>query len=145
MSCSIVGPDVADWFLDTGASAHMTADPSILDQSKNYTGKNYVIVGNSASLLSTHIGTLSPVSNIHLLDILVVPHLSKNHLSISKLTSNFPLFVTFTNNLITIQNCQTGRVVATDKKDGGLYVLERSNSALISILRNKSLCASYDL
>ena len=34
----LAGPNVVNWFLDTGASAHMTADPSILDQSKNYTG-----------------------------------------------------------------------------------------------------------
>ena len=123
----------------------MTADPSILDQSKNYTGKDSVIVGNGASLPITHTGTLSPVPNIHLLDVLVVPHLTKNLLSISKLTSDFPLSVTFTNNLITIQNRQTGRVVATGKRDGGLYVLERGNSAFISILKNKSLRASYDL
>eukprot|EP00261_Vitis_vinifera_P040178 XP_019081421.1 PREDICTED: uncharacterized protein LOC109124128 isoform X2 [Vitis vinifera] len=35
-SCSLSGPEAADWFLDTRASAHMTTDPSILDQSKNY-------------------------------------------------------------------------------------------------------------
>ena len=123
----------------------MTADPSILYQSKNYTGKNSVIVGNGASLPITHTGTLSPVPNIHLLDVLVVPHLTKKLLSISKLTFDFPFSVTFTNNLITIQNCQTRRVVATGKRDGGLYVLERGNSAFISVLRNKSLHASYDL
>ena len=85
----------------------MTTDPSILDQSKNYTGKDSVIVGNDASLPITHTGTLSPVPNINLLDVLVVPHLTKNLLSISKLTSDFPLSVTFTNNLITIQNRHT--------------------------------------
>ncbi|RVW19267.1 Retrovirus-related Pol polyprotein from transposon RE1 [Vitis vinifera] len=60
-SCSLSGPEAADWFLDTGASAHMTTDPSILDQSKNYMGKDSVIVGNGASLPITHTGTLSPV------------------------------------------------------------------------------------
>ena len=35
--------------------------------------------------------------------------------------------------------------MATDKCDGGLYVLERCNSAFISVLKNKSLHASYDL
>ena len=80
----------------------MTVDPSILDQSKNYTGKDSMIVGNGASLPITHTGTLSPVQNIHLLDVLVVPHLTKKKNSISKLTSDFPLSITFTNNLITI-------------------------------------------
>ena len=108
-------------------------------------GKDSVIIGNGASLPIIHIGTLSLVPNIHLLDVLVVPRLTKNLLSISKLTSDFPLSVTFTNNLLAIQHRQIGRVVAIGKRDGGLYVLERSNPAFISVLRNKSLRASYDL
>ena len=35
--------------------------------------------------------------------------------------------------------------MATDKQDGGLYVLERENSTFVSVLKNKSLRASYDL
>uniref|UniRef100_A0A2N9HRT6 Uncharacterized protein n=1 Tax=Fagus sylvatica TaxID=28930 RepID=A0A2N9HRT6_FAGSY len=92
-SCSLSGPEASDWYLDTGASAHMTTDPSTLDQCTNYTSKDSVIVGNGASLPITH----------------------------------------------------TGRVVATGKRDGGLYVLERGTSAFISVLKNKSLHASYDL
>ena len=101
-SCSVAGPDVVDWFLDIGASTHMTSDPSILDQSKYYTGKDSVIVGNGISLPIPHSGTLSSVQNIHLLHVLVVPQLTKNLISIDKLTSDFPLSVTFTNNLLTI-------------------------------------------
>ncbi|RVW73295.1 Retrovirus-related Pol polyprotein from transposon RE1 [Vitis vinifera] len=63
-SCSLSGPEAADWFLDTGASAHMTTDPSILDQSKNYMGKDSVIVGNGASLPITHTAHLR-TSGIH--------------------------------------------------------------------------------
>ena len=37
-----------------------------------------MIVGNRASLLITHTGTLSAIPNIHLLDVLIVPHLTKN-------------------------------------------------------------------
>ena len=65
-------------------------------------GKKSVIVGNGASLLITHTGALSPVPNIHLLDVLVVPHFTKNRHSISKLASDFLLSVAFTNNLLTI-------------------------------------------
>ncbi|XP_068645125.1 uncharacterized protein [Aristolochia californica] len=43
------------------------------------------------------------------------------------------------------RNRQTGKVVATGKRDGGLYVLERGNSAFLSVLQNKSLHASYEL
>ena len=53
--------------------------------------------------------------------------------------------VTFTNIFFTIQNRQMGRVVATGKRYGGLYVLEHKNSTFVSFLKNKSLHASYDL
>ena len=135
----------SDWLLDTGALAHMTPDNSTLEQSTAYTGKECVIVGNGASLPITHTSNISQSPDLKLLDVLVVPHLTKNLLSISKLTNDFPLSVTFANNFFTVQNCLTGKVVATGRRDGGLYVLERGNSAFIYVLKNKSLHASYDL
>ena len=36
-------------------------------------------------------------------------------------------------------------MVVTGKRDEGLSMLERGNSAFISVLKNKSLRASYDL
>jgi hypothetical protein len=97
------------------------------------------------SLPITHTGNLSPSSNLQLLNVLVVSHLTKKKLSISKLTNDFPLSVTFANNFFTVQNYQTGKVGATGKRDRGLYVLERGNSAFIFVLKNKYLHASYDL
>ena len=74
----------------------MTPDISHLDQASNYTGKDRVVFGNGASLPITHIGTISPTPSLGLLDVLVVPRLTKNLLSISKLTSDFSLAITFT-------------------------------------------------
>jgi hypothetical protein len=123
----------------------MTPDHSKLEQTIIYTGKECVIVGNDASLPITHTSNLSPSSDHKLLDVLVVPHLTKNLLSISKLINDFPLSVTFANNFFIVQNCLTGKVVATGRRDGGLYVLDRGNFAFISIFKNKFLHASYDL
>ena len=123
----------------------MTPDLSHLDQASNYMGKDRVVIGNGVSLPITHTGTISPTPSLELLDVLVVPRLTKNLLSISKLTFDFPLVVTFTNNFFSIQNRQTERVVATGKRYGGLYVLECGNSDFIFVLKNKALHASYDL
>ena len=123
----------------------MTLNISHLDQASNYMGKDHVVVGNGVSLPITHTGTISITPSLELLDVLVVSRLTKNLLSISKLTSDFPLVGTFTNNFFSIQNRQTGRVVATGKRDGGLYVLEHGNFAFIYVLKNKALHASYDL
>ena len=139
------GNETSNWFLDTGASTHMTPTHSTLGQSITCTGKDCVIIGNGASLPITHTSKLSPSPDLYLLDVLVAPYLTKNLLFISKLTHDFPLSVTFNNNFFTVQNRQMGRVVATDKRDGGLYVLERGHSVFISVLKSKSLHALYDL
>ena len=80
----------------------MTPTHLTLDHSTSYMGKDCVIVGNGASLPITYTGKLSPSPNLQLLDVLVVPHLTKNLLSISKLTNDFPLSVTFTDNFLTV-------------------------------------------
>jgi hypothetical protein len=123
----------------------MTPDHSNLEQTTAYMSMDCVIVGNGASLPITHTRNLSPSSNLQLLNVLVVSHHTKNILFISKLTNDFPLSITFANNFFTVQNYQTGKVGATDKRDGGLYALERGNSTFIFVLKNKSLHASYDL
>ena len=135
----------SDWYLDTGASAHMMPDSTTLTTSEQYVGKDKVIVGNGAPLPITHTGTSQPSPNLKLLDVLLVPHLTKNLLSISKLTKDFPLLVTFNDSSFIIQNKITRTVVATGRCDDGLHVLERGNVVFIFVLNKSVLAASYDL
>ena len=123
----------------------MTPDSTALITFEQYVGKDKVIVGNGAPLSITHTGTSQPSSNLKLLDILLVPHLTKNLLSISKLTKDFPFLATFIDSSFIIQNKITRTVVATGRCDDGLYVLERGNVAFISVLNKYVLTASYDL
>lgn len=75
-----------------------------------------------------------------LLDVLVVPRLTKNLLSISKLTSDLPFKVIFIDSsFVVVQNRVTNQVVATGRRDDGLYVLERGQAAFISILNKSAL------
>ncbi|XP_073261980.1 uncharacterized protein [Populus alba] len=112
----------ADWYTDTGASAHMTADASQLDKVEPYTGKDKVIVGNGSSLPITYTGSCSPTPNLQLNDVLVVSNLTKILLSVNKLTHDYPLFVSFTDNDFIIHNLQTQKVAASGKHVDGLYV-----------------------
>lgn len=145
-SCSLNGIVASDWHLDIGASAHMSNDPSYLDQTTHYTGKDCVIVENGASLPITHTCKNSPPPDHHPLEFLVVSRLSKNILSISKLTHDFSLFVTFNNNSFTIQNRQTKTIVATGKRDGSLYVLGGTLHLFLSLKINLfMLCMIYGI
>lgn len=69
----------------------MTPDSYHLAQSNNYTSMDTVIVGNDASLPISHTSNFSHVPNVYSLNVLIVPHLTKNILSISKLTSDYSL------------------------------------------------------
>lgn len=91
-----------------------------------------MVVENGATLPITHIGHLSSTPSLHLLDVLAMPHLTKNLLSISKLTTDFPFSVHFTNFIFIIQNHNTGKVVATGRHKQGLYVLDHINSTFVS-------------
>ncbi|KAL2320571.1 hypothetical protein Fmac_029540 [Flemingia macrophylla] len=97
-SCNISSPHNSDWYLDIGASAHMTPSSSTLDVMEPYSGNHKVLVGNGNVLPISHIGSRHLNSAMHLLDILVVPGLQKNLISISKLTRDFPVDAIFTNN-----------------------------------------------
>ncbi|KAG6751187.1 hypothetical protein POTOM_045706 [Populus tomentosa] len=133
----------ADWYTDTGASAHMTADASQLDKVEPYTGKDKVVVGNGSSLPITYTGSCSPTPHLQLNDVLVVPSLTKNLLSVSKLTRDYPLSVSFTDNDFIIQNLHNQRVVASGKHVDGLYVLKRGHQAFSTVLAKSSLCNSF--
>src|SRR3954462_15957025 len=98
----------------------MTSDAAQLDKVNAYSDKDCVIVGNGASIPISHIGNFSPSTSLSLKDVLVVPGITKNLISINKLTSDFPYSITFTNNRFVVQNRITRRVVATGRRKHGL-------------------------
>ena len=108
-----------------------------------YTSKDKVIVGNGSSLPITYTGSCSPTPNLQLNDVFVVPTLTKNLLFVSKLTHDYPLSVSFTNNDFIIQNLQTRKVVASGKHVDGLYVLKRGHQAFSAVITKFSLCNSF--
>jgi len=80
--------------------------------------KDNVVLGNEVSLSITYIGTSHSFSDLPLLDVLAAPHLTKNLLSIIKLTFDSPLKVMFIDTSFVVQNCITRKVVATKKCNG---------------------------
>ncbi|GJZ69162.1 putative RNA-directed DNA polymerase, partial [Tanacetum coccineum] len=62
--CNTSAPD---WFVDTGASAHMTSDSAHLDAAASYSGNESVIFGNGDSASISHIGRSYISPNISLL------------------------------------------------------------------------------
>lgn len=123
----------------------MTLDASQLDASFSYSGSENVVVGNGAPLQISRTGMLSISSDLTLNNVLVVPELTKNLLSVNKLTSEYPVIVVFTDKQFRIQNRLIGTILASRTCDGGLYRLGSSSFALSAFAKNDAPLASFDL
>lgn len=140
-----VADNSPDWYVDSGATAHMTPSTSNLDSAKSYSGIDHVTFGNGKSLPISLVGNSSFSKDIHLLDVLVVPHLTKNLLSISKLTNDYPVDILFSDSYFAIQNRLTKTILARGRVDHGLYILEHGQKALLASLSSNKLKASFEV
>ena len=77
-----------DWCMDTGASSHMASDPGNFLSLKPSPPQS-ITVGNDASLPVTHVGSTtlnSRSQTLHIRNILLVPHIIKNLISVRQFT-----------------------------------------------------------
>ena len=132
------------WYIDTGAISHMTYDKGNLQHSSIYNGYNHVIVGNGTCLKISHVGdtTLySPHGKLNLHDVLVVPNIKKNLISVTKLTEDNSCFFEFHYFGFQIKDQTMGKILAMGHRKDGLYALEEGGSieALVAIKSGKAL------
>ena len=91
------------WCMDSGATNHVTADAQNLLTKADYKGKDKLTVGNGSKLTISHIGS-SVISHCHtrkplyLNNILHVPNITKNLLSISQFTHDNNVVIEFHSN-----------------------------------------------
>lgn len=105
----------------------MTGNRDKLFNLTSYTGRDYVMVGNGEKLKITHIGDAqlpAKHNDILLHDVLLVPDIKKNLLSVSQLTSDLPCYFEFTSDGFVVKEQKTNQVMAKGNKKGGLYVLD---------------------
>ncbi|KAE8692073.1 hypothetical protein F3Y22_tig00110860pilonHSYRG00043 [Hibiscus syriacus] len=139
---SVDEPIDSEWYTDTGATSHMTNDVAALDNSVPYTGNQRVYIGNGTSMPISRIGSISSIVTSHplpLSDVLLVPNLTKNLLSISNLTRENNCLITFSSSSFTIHDLATRTVVGVKRCEKGLYVLDRGHASFLSSL---SKCTS---
>ncbi|KAJ9535240.1 hypothetical protein OSB04_un001672, partial [Centaurea solstitialis] len=107
--CNTSAPD---WFVDTGASPHMTPNAAHLDATASYSGNDSVTFGNGNGASISYTGRSHIVPNISLLDVLVVPKLTKSLLSVSKPTKDNQVDVVFSDPMFFIQNRHSKETLA---------------------------------
>ena len=124
---SVIDPS---WYLDSGATNHITSDINNLSIRSNYKGTDKLIVGNGHKLDISHVGdTLvqshtQPFKKLHLKNILHVPQITKNLLSISKFTFDNKATAEFYADKCVIKDIKTRKILLQGVLRDGLYCLE---------------------
>lgn len=109
---------------DAGAMAHITNDKGKLSHSHRYKGFDSVIVGNGVYLPITCIesSSIGHAKSLALNNILVVPKIKKNLLSVSQLTKDNSCF--FNRFGSSIKDSRTWQVLMKGLSNQGLYSLQ---------------------
>jgi GAG-pre-integrase domain len=137
------------WYMDSGASAHVTSDLNALTTYSPYTGNDQLQVGNGKGLDIVHIGTASLSTNSSFLllnKVLHVPAISKPLISISQLLLDNNVFVEFHPDCCIVKDRMNHQVLLQGVKCNGLYLVSSpSPQALICekgslTLWHKRLC-----
>ncbi|TXG55646.1 hypothetical protein EZV62_020902 [Acer yangbiense] len=130
-SVFVATPETVDdttWYADSGATNHVTNDAGNLDLKSNYRGDESLMVGNGKQLDISHVGLKSLPSltkhSIILKQVLHVPEIRKNLLSVSRLVNDNDVFIEFHANCCFVKDKLTRMEVLRGRLKNGLYQLE---------------------
>ena len=115
-----------NWYADSGATNHITGELEKLTVHDNYRGTDQIHTADGSGMDISHIGhsvinTLN--DQIHLRNILHVPHASKNLLSVHKIAVDNHAYLEFWPTFFVIKDQTTGRILYRGRCRGGLYPL----------------------
>ena len=123
-----------NWCPDSGATHHLTPDFANLNlKAEEYHGPNQIRIGNGIGLKVKHIGFTKlsiPSSSFLLHDVLHVPHITKNFISVHKFTSDTNTSIEFHPSYFFVQDRTTGRVLLRGLSINGLYLFPSASNKL---------------
>lgn len=114
------------WLPDTGANSHVTPDLASLGTSEAYHGDDALHVGNGMGLPNVHIGSThisSPHKTLSLSNILHVPQIQRNLLSVQKFCLDNHVFFEFHPFFFCVKDISTRTTLLTGPSKDGLYSL----------------------
>ncbi|KAK1420567.1 hypothetical protein QVD17_22267 [Tagetes erecta] len=115
------------WMPDTGSSHHVSPDLSSFDNSEAYYGEDNLYVGNGKGLPILHIGSshlYSPNKTFSLQNVLHVPEIKQNLMSVQKFCHDNNVFFEFHSAFFCVKDEATHNTLLTGPSNGGLYSFE---------------------
>ncbi|KAK8302987.1 hypothetical protein V6Z12_D04G121800 [Gossypium hirsutum] len=113
------------WYPDSVVAAHMRSDLVKLLDARLYNGGGKVIMDNGLSIPVTHVGGSTILANdsspLLLEDLLYVPDISKNLLSVSKFAKDNGVFFKFYPNCCYVKDLKTRQTLLCESELNGLY------------------------
>jgi len=130
-------PNSSGWILDSGATDHMTYDPSDI-KTHSLTTKTYIQTtdGNLVTIQSSGLAHATP--KMPLKNCLLIPKLSHKLLSVSKLTKDLNCTVLMSSTGCVVQDTQTGTIIGRGTEYGGLYYINEESQQGRAILAHGS-------
>jgi gag-polypeptide of LTR copia-type/GAG-pre-integrase domain len=121
-------PDhTTSYYIDSGASTHVTNDLNAMNNAYSYSGPEVVHIGNGKGLQIAHKGSAllpTPFQTLKLQNVLHVPEMTKNLLSVSQLTSDNNVSVEFFSDSCFVKDKETQRILLHDILHKGIYKLQ---------------------
>lgn len=119
------------WYLDSGAPNHLTSDLANLTVKSEYTGNEMITVGSGQQLPIHYIGSTNIKGNARNLvskSLMHVPMISKNLISISRLTMDNSGIVEFYDSFCIVKDKETGKVLLEGTIKDGLYQVKTASN-----------------
>ena len=128
-----------NWYPDSGATNHLTAEVSNLMDKNEFHGLEQVHMGNGKGICIRHIGDsmfsspFVPSKTLSLSHLLHVPEITKNLLSVSKFAQDNNVYFKFHPFSCCVKDKATHKVLLEAKLKGGLYVFDQSQIKLQNV------------
>ncbi|XP_074267321.1 uncharacterized protein LOC141590649 [Silene latifolia] len=129
---SLQQPD-DNYYMDTGASSHMTSNNGTLSSYSFLRDKRHIVVGNGSLIPIVGHGNSSlpsPHNSLILRNVLHVPSIIKNLVSVRKFTSDNNVSVEFDPFGFTVKDLKTGMPIMRSPSTGDLYPLLSSHQTV---------------
>ncbi|KAL4379829.1 hypothetical protein GQ457_02G016750 [Hibiscus cannabinus] len=136
------------WYIDSGATHHVTHDPTNIQSATPYQGSGMVSVGNGNSLAISHVGHTflkTPHKFLLLYHLLHVPNITKNLMFVSRFAKDNSVYFEFHPNVCFVKDEDSGDVLLEGVEKDGLYYFPDTPSQDGSKLTSLVTTSNYDV